>query len=492
MRMTILTCALLALSATAFANYPFLPNVKAAEYGDSIDMGETGMALWGANIFTISNTAQRGTYAVAPYGRSTNAGQTWLPTRGFQDLSRGTWHSDPAVCYDAQGNVHMAIQYSTTVTTHYLSTEGGNTWCDTADITDRGTGGGVDKDWMIYDQGNLYVTWQEVSGPQTGIRFAKSTDGGHTWTRMTIVPGGSGITTLATDYNRVIYLVYGWDNLYFTKSTDQGATWSSPLFLNSVTYSTGYGDRAPMPCIAVPANGVVFLAWTDDRSGNWDVLYRRSTDGGANWSSIATLNDSTVGGQFKVWLCTDPYGGLHAFYYHTRSWPTSNTSRLSMRYNYSPDGGATIYPSIRMTDTTFTSRNTFLGEYHNIVCDSQRLYAEWADGREGYNKIYFTTALLSQLSIEDNYRLPQARPAIALDLPAVFRQSARLNLTLDRAQNVELAIFDASGRKVRQLHSGLLPQGSNDFLLSGLPGNRPLFLRLAGPAPQVLKFVVLP
>jgi hypothetical protein len=492
MAKTTVLAAVLALSSAALANYPFQPNVKAADYGDSMDLGETAMGLWQQNLFMCCNSAQRSTYPVQPYGRSTDGGATWLPTLGFQDLSRGTWHTDPAMVYDPQGRVHMVVQFSTTVTTHYLSTDNGNTWCDTADITDRSTGGGVDKDWMIYDAGNLYVTWQEMSGPQTGIRFAKSTDGGASWTRATIVPGGSGITTLATDYNHVIYLVYGWNNLYFTKSTDYGATWTSPLFLNSVTYSTGYGDRAPMPCIAVPANGVIFLAWTDDRSGNWDVLYRRSSDGGANWSSIATLNDSTVGGQFKVWLCSDPYGGLHAFYYHTPSWPTSNTSRLSMRYNYSPDGGATIYPSIRMTDTTFTSRNTFLGEYHNIVCDSQRIYAEWADGREGHNTLYFTSALLSQLSVEDNYRLPPARPEVSLSLPAVFVRSARLDVSLARSQDVRLAVYDASGRQVRKLHQGRLAAGQTSFRLDGLPLNRPLFLRLTGDQPQTLKFTVLP
>jgi hypothetical protein len=493
MKLTVTIAAFLTLAATLPANPPFEPDVHAAGYGDTINMGETAMAMFGHNFYTISNTNERGTYPVCPFGRSADGGRTWLPTLGFRDASVGIdWHSDPALVCDAQGNLHMAVQFSTTVTRHYLSTDGGVTWCDSADITDRSTGGAVDKDWMIYDRGNLYVTWQEInSGSEQGIRFAKSTDGGASWTRQTIVPGGSGITTLCTDANGVIYLVYGWNSLYFMKSTNQGAAWSSPVFLNNVTYSTGYGDRAPMPCLTTTPSGILFLAWTDNSSGNWDVLYRRSTNGGTNWTSTATLNDSTVGGQFKVWLCPDPYGGIHAFYYHTPSWPTSASSRFSIRYNYSPDGGATIRPSIRMSDTTFTSPVTFLGEYHNIVCDSQRIYGEWTDGRNGHNnELYFTQALLSELGVEQALSPVPTGPV--LDLPAVFSRAAELVVNLEQRRNVSLAVFDASGRIVKAVHQGILPAGRNTFWLSDLPANRALFARASGELNAARKFIVLP
>jgi hypothetical protein len=246
-----------------------------------------------------------------------------------------------------------------------------------------------------------------------------------------------------------------------------------------------------MPNIVAPQNGVLMLAWTDNRNGNWDVVYRRSTDGGANWTGVATLNDSLVGGQFKVWMTSDPFGGLHIMYYSTPSWPTSNSSQMSMRYRYSPDGGATLRPNIRVSDTTFRSMVTFMGEYHNILCDSQRVYIEWTDGRNGVNnEIWFASARLSDLAAEEYPPAREVTPILAM--PALFRGSAELSVNLAHSGMVGLDVFDASGRQVKSLFSGMLPAGRTAFALSGLPANRPLFMRLSGAGSATRKFVVLP
>ena len=495
MKHTVVVAFILMLAAAGYANPPFTASIHAVGYGDTMNIGETAMAMFGPSIYTISNTNERGTYECAPFGRSTDGGLTWLPTIGWHDPSVGiSWHSDPAICTDAQGNVHMLMQFSTTVERHYLSTDGGNSWCESIDVSDRSTGGQVDKDWLVYDRGNLYVCFQEISGgSQQGIRFCKSTDNGYTWTRQTIVSTSSGgITTMCVDPAGTIYIAYDQGGtLYFLKSLNQGANWTTPSNLGSINYSTGYGDRASMPNICAPTDGVLMLAWTDNRNGNWDVLYRRSTDGGANWTAVTTLNDSVVGGQFKVWMTHDPYGGLHIMYYTTPSWPTSSSSRMSMRYRYSPDGGATLMPSIRVSDTTFTSMVTFMGEYHNLLCDSERVYIEWTDGRNGVNnEVYFARAELSELAAGEYPSPPQVAPVLAM--PALFRGSAELSVALKLAGPVTLDVFDGSGRLVRNVHRGILPAGKTDFVLSSLPANRPLFLRLSGSVNATRKFVVLP
>jgi hypothetical protein len=495
MKLTVIIAGMLAMAGALLADAPFLPNVRAAEYGDSINMGETAMAIFGQRIYLISNTNERGTYAVAPFGRSTDGGLTWLPTFGFRDTrAPNNWHSDPCIVVDSTGGVHMLMQFSTTVTKHYLSLDGGNTWAETSEVTDRSTGGAVDKDWMIYDHGNFYVMWQEINGgTQQGIRFAKSTDNGRTWTRTTIVPYGAGITALCTDYNRVIYVTYNtWDEMYFMKSTDLGSTWSTPEDLGPVTYTAGWGDRAPLQFMTCPANGVIFLAWTDQASGDWDIVYRRSTDGGDNWSPVAILNDSTVGAQFKIWVTSDPYGGIHAIYYSTSSWPTSSSSQLAMRYRYSVDGGATFRPSLRLSDATFTTGVTFLGEYHMVVCDSERVYTEWADGRSGHNEIYFTSAALSALGAVERPGTGKQVAGVELVVPEIGRPGGALAVNLAQTQNVRLEVFDASGRVVKVLHAGRLAAGSTTFLLDGLPLNRALFVKLSGGANQTRKFIVLP
>jgi hypothetical protein len=492
MKHIVIAGMLLAAAVTARANPPFSPPIPCCGYGDSLNMGEASMAVHGANISVICNLNERGTYPMIPIGRSTDYGATWLPTIPWKDAQApSTWHTDPFMVYDEQGNFHMFVQYSTVVLRHYLSTDNGNTWIDSVDVSDRTTTGQVDKDWGAYDQGVFHMFWQEISGPEQGIRHSRSTDGGYTWNVTTIVPGGSGIAAPAVDPNGVIYLVYGWSSLYFMKSADQGLNWTSPTFLNNVTYSTGYGDRAPLPSLAAPANGVLFLTWTDNRSGNWDVKYRRSTDGGANWTALANLNDSTAGGQFKCWVTSDPYGGLHAFYYHTPSWPTSSSSRFSMRYHYSPDGGATIQPSVRLSDTTFTSPVTFLGgDYQTLACDSQRVHCIWGQNRNGHLELFYSYAELSQLGV-DRDRRPRAQEPVLL-APTVFRGKADLIVNLNQARPVRLDVFDASGRIVKSLYQGRLPAGRSAIAVSGLPLNRPLFIRLSAGQEYVRKVIAVP
>jgi hypothetical protein len=125
-----------------------------------------------------------------------------------------------------------------------------------------------------------------------------------------------------------------------------------------------------------------------------------------------------------------------------------------------------------------------------VVCDSQRVYAEWADGRSGHNEIYFTSAPLSALGVQQPAAVTPATPV--LGLPGIFRRHAELAVDLPVPQNIRLDVFDASGRIVKTLHAGRLPAGRSAFSLSDLPVNQALFATLTGAVRQTRKFIVLP
>jgi hypothetical protein len=202
-----------------------------------------------------------------------------------------------------------------------------------------------------------------------------------------------------------LYMAYigGWWlwGVYFTKSFNNGTNWSSPQYLADVYYSSGVGDRAPINSLAATGNGILFLTWVDERYGTWDILGMGSTNGGLSWTGPFVVNDITDGGQCKGWVTFDPYGGLHTFWYHTSSWPTTTSSQWEVRYQYSADSGLTFSPSVRITDTVFLGHyydgyTNFMGDYHTIVADSHYVYAVWTDGRDGNMNLYFSRALLPQ------------------------------------------------------------------------------------------------
>jgi hypothetical protein len=484
---------ILALSAVALADPPWSAAVEAADVGDTINEGESCIAFHHDYVYAVSNCAERATVAVIPYGRSTDGGATWATTWWLDPTGPNQWHSDPVILTDDTGYVHLFVQFSTNLIRHYLSTDNGLTWCDTADVSVPGAT--VDKPWACIYGNTIYMCWQQLSSP-SGIMLARSSDCGRTWTRA-IIDTRLYITGIDVSPSGILYICLrtSGNGLYFFKSTDGGETWPADLKRTLDTqcqYQSGWGDRAPMPCISAPTDNNVVVTVVDQRYGNWDVLYTRSTDAGATWTALAQLPDSTSGAQCKGWLEADCYGGLHALWYHTPSWPTSNASRWSVRYTFSSDGGATWRPSSRLNDTTFTSPVDFMGEYHIMQSDSTWLRCVWADGREGDLDLWYSQARLDAIGVEENPFRPVRVPDVALTVPQLVRNGpVPVMFSLRRPAAVRISVFDASGRLVTQRSLGRLGAGVHKVSLDGLPVNAPLFVKLDAGETRTARVTVL-
>jgi hypothetical protein len=96
------------------------------------------------------------------------------------------------------------------------------------------------------------------------------------------------------------------------RSTDKGETWSAPIEIDRMI-TDGVTDPADghavrtgdlIPQIAVDDNsGAVYLVWQDDRfTGQEQIAFSSSTDGGRTWS--ATRRISTVGGVNQAFVPT--------------------------------------------------------------------------------------------------------------------------------------------------------------------------------------------
>lgn len=444
----LLTACVLAASADA----PWLPNVRVSTPTpwDVLDQGESCFDISGDSIFSVCNTAQRGTDPTSPFAYSFDNGNTFVQIPFVDNKAGSTWETDPVVSVDDSGHLHMIIQFSAEFINHYFSRDGGKTWIDTSRVNSTS---GVDKPWGVLNRNEIYVVWQQVSGT-TGIWFSRSTDWGKTfidsriWTR-------TGISALCMDDNKNLHLAivsFG-DSIYYRKSTDKGATWSAERALGSTSsYTAGYGDRAPITSITAKGN-VVFITWVDNSlNGSWDVNAIRSTDGGVTFGRKFTLNDNTAGGQCKGWAHFDCYGGLHVIYYSTPDWPATTSSKYTIRYRYSRDSGATFGPSTRLTDAEWASHAEFMGEYHVLRSDSQYVYAVWTDGRNAdHNDLYFSKAPLQRtVSVLQAAAPWRTKPLTLL--------STRVNDAAVRVGRVdgpfEVDAYDASGRMVKRLFAG--------------------------------------
>lgn len=466
---------LMIFNVCLYADAPWQPNVRVSipTSWDTLNQGESCFAIFGDSVFSICNTAERGSVPIAPYAYSFDNGQSFnqIP---FTDYNAGIgWHTDPVIGVDDSGYVHMLIQFSATFMRHYLSRDGGLSWVDTTQINSYN---GVDKPWWVVHNNEIFVTWQQISGQQ-GIWFARSTDYGHTFTDYRIWTT-NGITALCMDESGNLHLaVVTWgDQVYYLKSTDQGQNWTTPKYLASYSYSSSYGDRAPINSIT--ANGdVVFITWVDNSyNGSWDVNAIRSTDGGNTWGAPFIINDITSGGQCKGWAHFDCYGGLHFFYYNTPDWPTDSSSLFSIRYQFSPDSGATFNPGIRLSDVNFISHNDFMGEYHILRSDSAYLYAQWTDGRNSnYNDLYFSKALLTELATEEE--LPKNTSDYSIfQVPTIWRGKVTMKIA-GYFQDLDIKAYDISGRSVCTIYTGKVSKTTNRTINSDKLPKGILFLK---------------
>ena len=82
------------------------------------------------------------------------------------------------------------------------------------------------------------------------------------------------------------------ERIYFVKSTDHGSTYSAR---HDVSLAPP-GVEHSFPAITTGASsGDVRIAWTDTRTGSWNLFYRSSSNGGAFWSGETQISGYVPG-----------------------------------------------------------------------------------------------------------------------------------------------------------------------------------------------------
>ena len=117
--------------------------------------------------------------------------------------------------------------------------------------------------------------------------------------RLTDAPDSSlaheWYTTLAVS-GKTVHLVWAdkrggdWE-VYYRRSVDDGVSWEDEVRLSTNGPITM--PYKPVPSIAV-SGSKVHVVWHNDRTGNYEVYYRRSMDGGETWDAEECLFDDMI------------------------------------------------------------------------------------------------------------------------------------------------------------------------------------------------------
>jgi hypothetical protein len=129
------------------------------------------------------------------------------------------------------------------------------------------------------------------------IYFARSTDGGDTWDDEQLLdddPDGDGMS-LGPRIAAIVRAVYvggsdcnnGADDIYAAASHDGGASFALP---ERVDADEAGSAHSAWPQIAAEAGGVVYVAWEDSRAAGSDVYFARSGNGGGQFEPDVRLD----------------------------------------------------------------------------------------------------------------------------------------------------------------------------------------------------------
>jgi hypothetical protein len=162
---------------------------------------------------------------------------------------------------------------------------------------------------------------------------------------------------------------------------------------------------APLVYIAVdPASGALYAAYFDTTSvvggqHNIDIYFTRSLDQGTTWTTPTVVNGdaSPPGDQFFSWIEVDEDGRLHMVYYDTRHTPQDDNvidGMIDAYYAWSVNGGDS-WQEYRLTPAAFNSDDDgldrdeqFIGDYLGITVAGRRAFPVYLDTSAGDPDIF--------------------------------------------------------------------------------------------------------
>ncbi|HYC01081.1 MAG TPA: sialidase family protein [Candidatus Limnocylindrales bacterium] len=286
-------------------------------------------------------------------------------------------------------------------------------------------------------------------GADSDILFARSADDGATWSSASALFSGAATDGVASDteprvaastsgvwvavFASTTNLAGGSGDLdvFFSRSTDNGGTWSNPARLNSDGASDGILDQDFQPSIATDGAGKWVAVWKLQALGGPtfnQTYYSVSTNNGFSWSSQLPLGSQQTaniglgqgtdvvfnGSDFvAVWGSTDDVSGNgidgDILYAIIDGGTLTAGAEGVLNSNGGTDSGADIYPSLAVDGTTVVATWQSNENLSGSGTDSDILVSRSTTGGSSWSAV----TLLADNAISDIGA--DERPSVATD-----------------------------------------------------------------------------
>jgi len=325
------------------------------------------------------------------YKRSTDGGLSWEGIQRLTNDPAGTFGScvyvDPF--YDYVHVVYFDKRHGDSEIYYRRSTNSGETWEDERRLTNApGISHFITSCIRSDHAGGLHVVWDDTRDGNFEIYHKYSLDGGENWlkeNRITDHAGNSHSSSLCVDLASTVHVTWsddrdGNEEIYYIRSSDQGKSWNTAIPLTeNTTESLVYGHS-----ICADNNNGVHVIWRDFIGEDQHLFYRRSDDGGQYWTPCEILT-STENKSYRVLfpcICFEPPETIHvAWNQHIESMPKPDLSYLR-----SSNRGLTWEKEIRLTyDPAYTNYPYLCTDFRNCV---HLVFEDWRSG-SNFSEIHY-------------------------------------------------------------------------------------------------------
>jgi len=254
------------------------------------------------------------------------------------------------------------------------SDDNGNSFSKPNVLTHHSGNSGLPQ--IFADANGVSLIWEDNSLGNFDVFFAKSTDAGNTFGAFTNVSNDTGesgtprMIVLGKDIN-IVWMdnVSGNYDIMFSKSTDGGSTFRKPLDISKSQKDAGY------PELAVSGNNV-YVTWTNTMEGNnYDVLFSKSSDGGQTFTApINISNNLGASGWPQIAVAGDVYV----------SWVDNTSGNFDIDIAKSIDGGKSFETPVNISNTQNESW------YNRMAVSPNTVYMVWQETNQANHDIVFT------------------------------------------------------------------------------------------------------
>ncbi|MBI2530367.1 MAG: hypothetical protein HYW05_04455 [Candidatus Diapherotrites archaeon] len=149
---------------------------------------------------------------------------------------------------------------------------------------------------------------------------------------------------LARADENTLYAIFVSDNnVYFTRSTNDGIDWNAPVLIS--TLKKGVREPSVNPSILLDSSNVLHVVWQDwyysDQSKNWEIFYRSCdtaladcTNAG-NWSAITDISNDAAENNYPL-MAIDSGNAKHVIWQQNREiYYTKCSSNCNVAGNWS-------------------------------------------------------------------------------------------------------------------------------------------------------------